>query len=231
MIVTSQASSFPLDQGIRVALILCLMESVSMGLLGELYHWSFASLCCLAALLQQERPCNHVGCTIFGQGQVCGWQVLTPSLRQTETCIISLYSLIPMELIGCACNQFSERGNAAANNHALSLMSDALLKFQLGLEAIGPSHGFWTCCSVRVGTSTDDKDFHMAIELVCDASSKTRSIGDTLHSGAQESSGCQKGGRFQLRCTPYPQSAIPDWQRGLQPFNNNNNDNNTWKID
>ena len=53
-------------------------------------------------------------------------QVLTRSLKPTETRIISLSSLRPIELIGGSCNQFPECGDAADNYLALLLISDAL---------------------------------------------------------------------------------------------------------
>ena len=77
-----------------------------------------------------------------------------------------------MVLLGSACNQTPECGDAAANDLALSLISDALpKKFSLDFEVVSQSQAFCTCCSVRAGTSADDRDFQMAIELVCDKSS------------------------------------------------------------
>ena len=91
---------------------------------------------------------------------------MIPSLRPTETRIISLSSVRPMEMICGACNQSTECGDAAASNLALSLTSDVRLPKILTwiLEATGLLNASWKCCCVRVGTSADDRDFQMAIE-------------------------------------------------------------------
>ena len=92
-----------------------------------------ACLCCLAAVLPQERSCNPLGFTIFWQGQVCSAKVLTPSLKQAGTRIISLSSLWSMMLIVGVCYQYPECGDAAASNLALSLISDVLPRISAGI--------------------------------------------------------------------------------------------------
>ena len=120
--------------------------------MGSVFVILFGELCCLSVHVFVVLPnfCDRTGHVILWglpsfdkDSQMCDSQVLIPSLRPTETQIISLSSLRPMELIGDACNQSLEYGDAAASNLALSLTSDALPKILAWiLEAIGPSHAY-----------------------------------------------------------------------------------------
>ena len=141
--VTSQAIGFPLAHGRRVVPSGCLLSShirligcLTAGIwarLIALQRMSFKWLwrCCLGALLRQNSPCSPHASTALPHTQVCGSQALEPNLWATATLTASSDSLSPTAVIGGACNQSPECGEAAARSLALSTSDGALERIGL----------------------------------------------------------------------------------------------------